>query len=772
MVGTEKSAKAALVWLASSDQPWLLIIDNVDDPRMNIERHLPGGDRGCILITSRRPTLKHLGNVGQGYCEFEKLDQFEASDLLLKQAQERIPWSELARNLADRITKALGYLPLALVCVGKAIAEGITTLHDCIDWFESSWDELRIESKSTRATLEEGRKYIFAPYEALLQRLACETSVQAQDALQLLMMFSFLHHDNISYQLLVRAAENDPLSESTNAGLVRARMQEEAVARGVIFKSKPKSWQRTIRDRFYSRFQQYLASVHQSALPIALRRDPSPEVPFDEHRLRGCLVLLSQLSLVIEREKDGGKVYSLHPLYHKWVRERMRLRERGLWCEAAITALNQCVPMPPLGQDEADIKFRGQLVPHLDAVRIFQKDIEVHVETKRRHRLLSSFLLAQTSSMTRAKAIQFAKFSRVYVENGVFEEAKVLQEAVKDYVLGIFGPEDEKSVLIMRALSGTYFWLSQMRDAVHLQREALQACHSVFGPDHPTTLKIMDDLGSTERNRGRYKESLNLHEIALAGMKQVLPEDDPDIYLCLANLGEVHHRYLRFEKAVVFQIQAVEGLTKRLGESHSDTLHVKEMLADTYLEKAVQYRQQILLDVATLEKHAEDLEHAYSLQLEILTKRRETLGKENNFTLWAVLGMGRIKAALGQLDEAEAEMRVAFEAGERNVGERHLGVLVGKTQLARVVAAQPGRSAEAEAMFQDVIDKNAYNKGARDEGEHPDHLTAVWYYAGTCEQSGKLRKALDLLVGISGGLNSIGAQRHPFWQMVGEKSLS
>ena len=67
--------------------------------------------------------------------------------------------------------------------------------------------------------------------------------------------------------------------------------------------------------------------------------------------------------------------------------------------------------------------------------------------------------------------------------------------------------------------------------------------------------------------------------------------------------------------------------------------------------------------------------------------------------------------------------------------------------------------------------KNAYHKGAQDEGEHPDCLSAVWYYAGTCKQSSEVRKALDLLLGISSGLNNIGVQWHPFWQMVGDKIL-
>lgn len=79
------------------------VIENAVDPRMEIERYFPGGSRGNILVTTRRSALKRFGNVDEGYCELEKLDEMGAHDLLLKHAQERAPWAESAQSMAKRI---------------------------------------------------------------------------------------------------------------------------------------------------------------------------------------------------------------------------------------------------------------------------------------------------------------------------------------------------------------------------------------------------------------------------------------------------------------------------------------------------------------------------------------------------------------------------------------------------------------------------------------------------------------------------------------------
>lgn len=756
-----------MTWLAGLAYPWLLVIDNADDPKMEVEKYFPGGERGHILVTTRRPTLKGLGNVGECFCELEKLDEMEAHDLLLKHAQEKTPWDEVAQSLAKGITEVLGYLPLALVYAGKAIAEGITTLAEYIPWFNDSWDRIRLQSRRSGRVVDEASKTVFAPYEAMLQALAQEESESAQDAVEVLKTMSLLHHENISMDIMVKAANNPPATENRLRQEMDVREQKELAAKGMKIVTKPKHWRRRLKDKVFQALSWYEERVLYPSLPSVLRNDE--QRPFSVHRLRAAMARLTQKSLIISRRKNGTDVFSMHPLIHRWVRERpdMSLSERALWCQAAVTMLNQCIPLPPLGGDDSEMKFRSQLLPHIDAVRKFQNESKLGLQKRQRERILPSLFLLSISDIDRAKAQQYARFSRLYSESGRFHDAEKLQAQVKDYAIAMLGLEDERTTLIMLALSGTYWALTRVNDAAALLTQALKICDTSLGPDHHRTLKVMDALGASECFRGRFKEARKLHEDALAGMQKILPAGHQDIFLAMDNLGVVWHRYFEYEKAETFHIQAIAGLSKALGGDHPDTLKSKENLAMTYLEKTLDFGQEIDFEEA-LEKGADSVQKAYTLEHEVLETRRTNLGKENNFTLWAICNLARIKSSLGHLEEAEADMRAALKAGIRNLGEEHFGVLSGKTHLARVLVAQK-RYDEAEIMFQEVVVKGSYDKALRSEGETPDHLLAVWYYSGCCHLSGEIHKAIGLLEGLSGGLAVIGATKHPFWQRVENK---
>ena len=48
--------------LANTQQDWLLVFDNADDPELDLAPYFPAGDRGDVIITSRNPgvpTLQH-----------------------------------------------------------------------------------------------------------------------------------------------------------------------------------------------------------------------------------------------------------------------------------------------------------------------------------------------------------------------------------------------------------------------------------------------------------------------------------------------------------------------------------------------------------------------------------------------------------------------------------------------------------------------------------------------------------------------------------------
>jgi hypothetical protein len=99
-----EQAQLTLAWLSRNEQPWLLVLDNIESPAQ-LQRLLPRTSRGRILVTSRDRRLREFGRV----LTIDVFDEDTATAYLADRADR--PDDETgARELAA----ALGYLPLAL----------------------------------------------------------------------------------------------------------------------------------------------------------------------------------------------------------------------------------------------------------------------------------------------------------------------------------------------------------------------------------------------------------------------------------------------------------------------------------------------------------------------------------------------------------------------------------------------------------------------------------------------------------------------------------
>jgi hypothetical protein len=79
------TAQDALQWLKSSLDEWLLLFNNADDPKINLNRWFPQCTHGNIVITSRNPGLVVYAGYHSLVSDMEELD---AVELLLKSASQ------------------------------------------------------------------------------------------------------------------------------------------------------------------------------------------------------------------------------------------------------------------------------------------------------------------------------------------------------------------------------------------------------------------------------------------------------------------------------------------------------------------------------------------------------------------------------------------------------------------------------------------------------------------------------------------------------------
>ncbi|KAI9835608.1 MAG: hypothetical protein M1819_002059 [Sarea resinae] len=730
--GVEPNETAARNWLSNLEQSWLLIIDNADDPRICIERCFPEGERGHILVTTRNPALKLHGTVGARSFHFEELEDDDANHLLLKAANKPRPWDVPTKESASVITKTLGALPLALIHAGKAIMNGFCTLSNYIASYDMNWQRVRRARRSSGSCDEENIYLnVYTSYEVIFLGLEAKDTEAARDAIELLKIFSFLHRENIRVDILTKAVSNPEVE----------RKEEENQKQ---VSSESKSWAETFEDIKMAIFAFLLKDRSPPVLPKLLR-DTEEFGSFDDYRLRIALNELTQMSLTTYNYATDS--YYMHPLVHTWVRERPKMStpEQAVWCQAAATTLGQSILLPPLGNSEADETFRRDLLPHLEHVQKCQQFISEQIANNQRNHWRPWRSIGP--KFDRGQALRFAKFSLVYAQCGHWDVAERLQLQVKDFVCKMLGAEHPRAVDIMLALSGTYWQLGRGNEAADLQAHVLQICNNSLGKDNPKTFKVMDTLGVSRWQQGRFTEALDLHERAAKGMRAVLGADHEETLKASTHLGRVHDKFFQFEQAKALHLVAVDGLKKTLGPTHLETLSAMDNLAMTYLSIG-----------------GDCLISAQELLVEVAEQRKQKLGKEHPYTLWATCNLARVETALGYLEQAEDRMNVGLQIAQRNLGEDHIGTLYGRVYLAQVLVAQE-RYEKAEEMFLDVIERHKHMASASNS-YHPDRISAMSYLFECYRRQGKFEDALCLCDEILTGLRIIGGHAHPLTRQL------
>jgi tetratricopeptide (TPR) repeat protein len=716
------------------------------------------------------------GTIGKRFYHFERLDEEEASELLLKAAGQKDPWTPPIMHLASTITKKLGALPLALIHAGQAIKAKYCGLNDYLAYYDQSWDMIRQNQRMTGyrggedANMEEYLK-VYASYEIVYRGFEAMEYQRFKDAVQILKLFSFLHHENIPFDILVAAVRHPRIEREAQKRDEELRKTEEidkAKRKPFNVVQQPKSWPKYFRELAFGVLEPLFMDRSPTVLPTFLRDADLSTTPDDcKVRLRKALYELTQLSLITHHETTDS--YSMHPLVHTWVRERpqMRTQDQAIWCEAAITTLSRCILLPPLSNSvESHTDLPRQLLPHFVAVEKRQEKIRAEFANnqKKRKRLwpvLKSGIYPQ-------KALQLAKSSLVYSHCGYFVEAEIRQRIVMEYVCRMRGSDHPRAMDITLALSGTLWQQSRTNEAAQLQNQVLQVCLKSLGPDHPRTLKVMDILGESRRQQGRFTESLELHGKAIHGMKLRLPETDPAVFHALDHLGLTLWYCFRFEDAKQHQEMAVAGLKRLLGEADLKTLSAIESLAMTYMELGTEYLK------TDRELGGQYLDTAYKDMLFVIEERTKQLGDKQPYTWLAKCNLGRIKSAMGDLDEAENLITSLLPMAVGHLGEDHMGVLAGKNHLAKILVKQK-RYTEAEEVLSDISRPEKYAKTTTATGEHPDRCEALWNLLECYQKQGKIDDGLRTCDELSAAVVTIrrgGKQTESssiFWQMIQDK---
>ncbi|KAM0281821.1 hypothetical protein ACHAQH_003310 [Verticillium albo-atrum] len=787
---------AAKNWLSTRDvvYEWLLILDNVDVDEDWVEDLFPSGPRGCLLLTTRNIAHLRHGTVGQ--LRLKEMQHEDANALLLRSAQIAQPWTTVAIDHARSVCEFLCYLPIALVHAGRAIVQELCDLAGYIDFVDKTihrvrdyWVYIQKHANSHSPDLlraafaeDKGAKYIFGTYEVLYESLEGATTgrknlgnllkiERCHDALQILQAFSFMHFQNIRLDMLICAAVN-PCREAEAQAVLDKEEKDTVQGLGIQI-------QRSKKDFFLNMIRNLMSwSELPPVLPDALKNSDDLDIEKLENvvliRVRSALQELEVRGLITRSDSNDnqpnalhGARYHMHPMVHRWVRERPRptAAEDGLFCQIAKTVLARAVRL--VGTDGKDEQAMcRELRPHVDHVRKCELVIRQRIQAnqKRSRAIWSSMKLfphAAEHRFGKMQAIEHARFGKVYMETGEFAVAEALFREVHSLAASRAGHDHDVTNRVQLALYQSLSHQTRHNEAEDMIRKVYESRKRTLGPDHPQTLRATRDLGQSVLGQGRLTESLMLCERARDGFQRAYGGSHHETLMAISDIAKVHFFKLNLEESLRHHEMAfrrAETLSKDHALPEGDFLSLKEDFASA---------------LAKVKKKQSELEEAESLLREVIERRAELLGKSHPYTLYARAKLGRVLGVLKRFEEAEELFIDTLKTAQRTVGDEHLGVLAGKIWFGEVLL-EKGDLARAEAYIRPATNRELYRIASGRDGEYQDRIMAVWILIKCLTRQGKLVEALELCreleisIPLVGGLG-LGSD-HRLLRMVSEEA--
>ena len=624
--GVERSVRSAIQWLSYVNHEWLLIFDNADGDPNTIGEYVPPGMRGNILFTSRNRMMGHHVLSSNARIEVDGMTEKQAISLLLKSAildessTDVIPFSRA-------IVKELCCLPLAVDQAGAAIARRLCSIYNYLDLYAKSRKELLALSNfqgasnyglEVNTTFEVSHKAIRDCTSGASDLM---TPQAAKIALSILGIFAFFHNENISEDIIKRAAKET--------------------------------------------FETNDLSLHELVPSELLRCHDSGE--WDPLAFRAGIQILCSFSLVKANESNGNS-YSMHSLIHSWSLDRMSDEDKRQNYFLASTVLAYSTTL-----NDEDREFRRDLIPHLTSWMSHRKSIGRTTSLAENQVLKFGHTFFENGLYNAAEELQLEvsesrkrvlgaehpdtlistqDLAWTYHRQGRTEEAEQLYVQVLESMRRVLGGEHPDTLMVMANFAWTYYGQGRTEEAEQLFLQVLELRRRVLGAEHPDTLRTMDNLASTYDRQGWMGEAEQLHLEVLESMRRVLGAGHPDTLVTMDNLALTYNRQGRTEEAEHLFLQVLESTRRVLGGEHPETLMTMDNLASTY------HRQGRMGE-------------AEQLFLQVLGSRRRVFGAEHPRTLGTMDNLALTYNGQGRTDEAEQLFLQVLELRRRVLGAEH-----------------------------------------------------------------------------------------------------
>ena len=630
------SSQSALAWISLLQSDWLLVFDNADGGPEVIEKFIPSGSKGNILVTSRNKSLGRVTTYDNSL-EVYQMSQGEAIFLLLK-ASHLTGTSGSVHDLAQGIVEELCCLPLAVDHAGAAIEAGLCTIDNYLERLSQHRGRLMNHpmfkgASQYKHTVYETWDLSFCEIESRAKkRTSSPDGEAAHAAILILQTAAFFHHENILEGIFRKASTS--------------------------FSSK-----------YYEKLDKKVIKSITDLLQLG------EDQFWNEMLFYEGIRVLRSFSLIKEGSTSG--IYTIHPLMHKWNRDRMAISEKQVMHKVAKLILVHSIP---LGDATEDFAFHRLLLVHIKTNYQFQQENCIKKEFDE---------------------LEYVRFSDLMQENGMWKDAEDLQYQVMKIRKEKYGEMHQLTLSSMNNLASTFEWQGKFEEAEKLNTQVLNVYTKLLGSEHPDTLTSMNNLASCFSHQGKFEDAGKMQMQVLNLHTKLLVPEHPDTLTCMSNLASTFLYQGNFEEAEKLQMQVLNLWTKLLGPEHPHTLTAMNNLALTFSDQR-------------------NFEEAEKLQLQVLNLRAKLLGPEHPSTLTSMNNLALTFSHQKIFGEAEKLQVQVLKLQTKLLGAEHPHTLTAMNNLALTFSDQ-GKFEEAEGLQLQLLNLRTKLLGS----EHPSTLTSM-----------------------------------------------
>ncbi|MFE7599845.1 tetratricopeptide repeat protein [Streptomyces sp. NPDC057494] len=530
LIGARSGLRPAadLVWhyLDHSDQPWLLVLDNADDPSVLRDGGwLRTSPCGVVIVTTRQSAARWW--PGADLLHFGVLPRADAAQVLHDLAPHAGPIEDAA-EVADR----LGRLPLALTLAGGFLAHQVIapwTLSDYRHKLENTHSFATIELIDQGAWRDgdESRHLVSRTWQLSLDSL---NTGGLPEAAPLLRLLTCLSSDPLPISILADA--------EVGADLPACRV--ESALRGLLDHSLTELVPGNLR----------CLRTHSVLLDSVARATPAGQR--EALAQAGVRLLMALLPDSHEHLAPKSDPTTLAPHVLALLRRTLDWEAS----ESAVASATECT---------------WRLVDLLDGIGDYASALAAATEATA---LIQDRLATDHQQVLRLRQ----RAGRAVYRLGQFAEAEVLNRQVLDDCERTFGPEALDTLTSCLGLALPLWQLSREPEALSLIQRAAVGRARVLGPLHPLTLLARTYILEVAPERDLEEEACIGYEL-VSECQEALGSASSITLTAELNQADLLRRAGRFGDALPLARKNVVSNQNHYGAEHPITLAARTQLS-------------------------------------------------------------------------------------------------------------------------------------------------------------------------------------------------